>query len=139
MRQPVVLRVIAKLFFPLILLFALYVQFHGDYGPGGGFQAGVIFATGFILYAMVFDLEAARRVIAPGLLRVLMAVGVLIYAGVGFESMVLGGNFLEYRVLAEDPVGGQHLGILLIEFGVGVTVAAVCIAIYYGFAERGQE
>jgi multicomponent Na+:H+ antiporter subunit B len=68
-----------------------------------------------------------------------MAVGVLIYAGVGFESMVLGGNFLEYRVLAEDPVGGQHLGILLIEFGVGVTVAAVCIAIYYGFAERGQE
>jgi multicomponent Na+:H+ antiporter subunit B len=139
MKQLVVLRVIAKLFFPLILLFALYVQFHGDYGPGGGFQAGVIFATGFILYAMVFDLEGAKRVIPPGLLRVLMAIGVLIYAGVGFESMVLGGNFLEYRVLADDPVGGQHLGILLIELGVGITVAAVCIAIYYGFAGRGEE
>ena len=138
MKHLVVLRVIAKLFFPLILLFALYVQFHGDYGPGGGFQAGVIFATGFILYAMVFDLEAAMRVIPPTLLRVMMAVGVLLYAGVGFESIVLGGNFLEYRVLADDPVGGQHLGILLIELGVGITVAAVCIAIYYGFARRGQ-
>ena len=74
MKSLVVLRVIAKLFFPLILIFALYVQFHGDYGPGGGFQAGVIFATGFILYAMVFGLDAATRVIAPGLLRVLMAV-----------------------------------------------------------------
>jgi multicomponent Na+:H+ antiporter subunit B len=139
MKSLVVLRVIAKLFFPLILIFALYVQFHGDYGPGGGFQAGVIFATGFILYAMVFGLDAATRVIAPDLLRVLMAVGVLIYAGVGFESLVLGGNFLEYRVLADDPVGGQHLGIALIELGVGITVAAVCIAAYYGFAGRGQE
>ena len=31
-----VLRVVAKLLLPLILLFGLYVQFHGDYGPGGG-------------------------------------------------------------------------------------------------------
>ena len=139
MKSLVVLRVIAKLFFPLILIFALYVQFHGDYGPGGGFQAGVIFATGFILYAMVFGLEAAEKVIPPNLLRVLMAVGVLIYAGVGFESLVLGGNFLEYRVLADDPVGGQHLGIALIELGVGITVAAVCIAVYYGFAGRTPE
>ena len=139
MKSLVVLRVIAKLFFPLILIFALYVQFHGDYGPGGGFQAGVIFATGFILYAMVFGLEAAETVIAPGLLRVLMAVGVLIFAGVGFESLILGGNFLEYRVLADDPVGGQHLGIALIELGVGTTVAAVCIAVYYGFAGRAPE
>ncbi len=139
MKSLVVLRVIAKLFFPLILLFALYVQFHGDYGPGGGFQAGVIFATGFILYAMVFGREAAGKVIPPQLLRVLMAVGVLIYAGVGFESLILGGNFLEYRVLADDPVGGQHLGIALIELGVGITVAAVCIAVYYGFAGRGRQ
>jgi multicomponent Na+:H+ antiporter subunit B len=132
----VVLRVITKLFFPLILLFALYVQFHGDYGPGGGFQAGVIFATGFILYAMAFDLEQAQRIIPPVLLRIAMAAGVLIYAGVGFESLVLGGNFLEYRVLTNDPVHGQHLGIMLIELGVFVTVAAVLITVYYVFMGR---
>jgi multicomponent Na+:H+ antiporter subunit B len=138
MKSPIVLRVVAKLFFPLILLFALYIQFHGDYGPGGGFQAGVIFAAGFILYAMVFDVEQAQQVAPPALLRVLMAVGVLIYAGVGFAAMVMGGSFLEYRVLADDPVQGQHLGILLIEAGVGLTVAAVMIMIYYGFVARGQ-
>ena len=132
----VVLRVIAKLFFPLILLFALYVQFHGDYGPGGGFQAGVIFATGFILYALAFGLGNAQRVIPGQLLRTLAAVGVLIYAAVGIESMLLGGQFLEYRVLADDPVSGQHLGILLIELGVGITVAAVMLIIYYAFVGR---
>jgi multicomponent Na+:H+ antiporter subunit B len=138
-RKLVVLRVIAKLFFPLILLFALYIQFHGDYGPGGGFQAGVIFATGFILYALAFGLGNAQRVIPHRMLHIMMAVGVLIYASVGIESMLLGGKFLEYRVLAEDPVTGQHLGIMLIELGVGITVAAVMLIIYYGFVSQQRS
>ncbi len=138
MRHLLILRVIAKLIIPLILLLALYVQFHGDFGPGGGFQAGVIFAAGFILYGLVFDLDHARKVAPPALLPVLMAVGVLIYAGVGVIALLLGGNFLEYKVLAEDPVHGQHLGILLIELGVGITVAAVMLAIFFSFAGRGR-
>ncbi len=135
-RKLVVLRVIAKLFFPLILLFALYVLLHGDYGPGGGFQAGVIFATGIILYALAFGLGNAQRLIPRAFLRFMMAAGVLIYIAVGIESMLLGGKFLEYRVLADDPVTGQHLGIMLIEVGVGITVASVVLLIYYGFVSR---
>ncbi|MAI49711.1 MAG: cation:proton antiporter, partial [Rhodospirillaceae bacterium] len=49
MKDYLVLRITTKLLFPFILLFALYVQFHGDFGPGGGFQAGVIFAASFVL------------------------------------------------------------------------------------------
>jgi multicomponent Na+:H+ antiporter subunit B len=51
MRGDLMLRVIGKLLIPFILLFALYVQFHGDFGPGGGFQAGVILAAAVIFYA----------------------------------------------------------------------------------------
>ena len=91
------------------------------------------------LYAMAFDLEKARRVVPPAMLKLLMSLGVLLYVGTGFESIVLGGNFLEYRVLADDPVHGQHLGILLIELGVGITVAAVIITIYYCFVGRQRD
>jgi len=136
MRHLLIVRVVAKLLIPLILLFALYVQFHGEYGPGGGFQAGVIFAAGFILYALVFDLETAQQVAPPALLRGLMAAGVLIYAGVGIDSLLLGGHFLDYNVLLDDPVHGQHLGIMLIELGVGITVASTLIIIFYLFAGR---
>jgi len=136
MRQLLILRVVAKLLIPLILLFALYVQFHGEYGPGGGFQAGVIFAAGFILYALVFDLETAQKVAPPGLLQGLMATGLLIYAGVGIDSLLLGGHFLNYNVLLDNPVDGQHLGIMLVELGVGITVAATLIIIFYSFAGR---
>ena len=94
---------------PLVILFALYVQFHGDYGPGGGFQAGVIFAAAIILYAMVFGLQTARRVVNRTFVRLLAAVGVLLYGGVGVVTMLNGGNFLDYNALAADPVDRPDL------------------------------
>ena len=139
MRQYPIPRLITKLLLPLILLFALYVQFHGDYGPGGGFQAGVIFAAGFILYALIYGLDQARRILPPWLLRIGISLGVLIYASVGVAGLLLGGNYLDYGVLdSHDPVHGQHLGILLVELGVGITVSAVMVTIFYAFAGRGR-
>ena len=136
MKHHVVLRVIAKMIIPVIMLFALYVQFHGDYSPGGGFQAGVIFAAAFILYALVFGLAAAERAAPPGLLKVFSVSGVLLYGGVGVVTMLLGGNFLDYDVLAHDPKHGQHIGILLVELGVGLTVSSTMLLIYFQFAGR---
>lgn len=135
MEHHLVLRVIAKFLIPVILLFALYVQFHGDYGPGGGFQAGVIFATGFILYALVFGLAQARRVLSPVWVRKLAALGVLLYAAVGVVSMLKGGLWLDYNALLADPISAQHLGIFVVELGVGMTVAATMILLFYIFAQ----
>lgn len=136
MQQQIILRVVAKFMLPLILLFALYVQFHGDYGPGGGFQAGVIFAAGIILYTMLFGLSNSQKLFRRETMKLLTAVGVLLYGGVGVVCMFMGGNFLDYSVLRHDPVHGQHLGILLIELGVGITVASVMIVIFFKFTWR---
>jgi multicomponent Na+:H+ antiporter subunit B len=134
----VILRVLVKWLIPFILMFALYVQFHGDFGPGGGFQAGVIFGAGIILYALIFGLPAARRVYPARMLELLVALGVLIYGGVGVVTVLLGGNFLDYDVLGHDPHAGQHLGILLVELGVGITVTAVMVTLFMHFAGRGR-
>jgi multicomponent Na+:H+ antiporter subunit B len=139
MSDQVILRVATKFVVPMVLLYAFYVQFHGDFGPGGGFQAGVIFAAAIILYGLVFGLRRTRRVFPPGIARVMAATGVLIFAGTGIASLSLGGEFLNYSVLAHDPHHGQHYGILLVEFGVMVTVAGVMITVFYFFAARGRE
>ncbi len=138
MRHHRVLRVISKLLIPFIMLFALYVQFHGDFGPGGGFQAGVIFASAFILYGLIFGMENARKVAPPAVVTALVGIGVLIFAGTGYVSFAGGGNYLDYDALAADPLAGQHLGILLVEFGVGVTVAASMITVFFLFAGRDR-
>ena len=139
MRRDLILRVVAKLLIPFILLFALYVQFHGDTGPGGGFQAGVIIAASVIFYAIIFGLSDARRLLPDWMVETMVAAGVLIYAGVGVLGLLLGGNYLDYFVLADDPVHGQHRGIFWIEVGVAVTVSGVMLKIFYMFVGRRPD
>ena len=136
MRGDLVLRVIAKLMIPFVLLFALYVQFHGDFGPGGGFQAGVIIAASVIFYAIIFGLPAARRFAPDRIVETMVAAGVLLYGGVGVAGLLLGGNYLDYFVLAQDTVHGQERGIFWVEAGVAITVSGVMTKIFYLFAER---
>ncbi len=139
MIRHVVLRALSKLLIPLIMLFALYVQFHGDYGPGGGFQAGVILAAGVVLYAIIYGLSAAQQAVPKWLVEFLVPLGVLIYAGVGVWSLFVGSNYLDYNnLLHGDAIHGQHWGIFLVEIGVLVTVASTLITIFYAFAGRGR-
>jgi multicomponent Na+:H+ antiporter subunit B len=137
MNEHLIVRVVTKLLVPFVLLFGIYVQMHGDFGPGGGFQAGVIFATGFIIYGLVFGINRLVAALPLSVLRFGVSGGLLLYAGVGVASLLSGGTFLDYSALDHhDPVHGQHLGIVLIELGVGITVASVMTVIYITFAER---
>lgn len=131
-----VVQVITKFLIPMILLFAFYVQFHGDFGPGGGFQAGVIFASAFILHGLIFGEARTRLVVSPNALRLSMSLGLLLYAGTGVMSLLLGANYLDYSVLLSNPIAGQHLGIFVVELGVGITVGAVMISLFYCFSSR---
>lgn len=137
MRHHLILRVVTKLLVGYIILFAFYVQFHGDYSPGGGFQAGVIMAVAFVLYGVVFGLRKVQKVFPAWVVHKLVALGVIIYAGTGVASLFLGYNFLDYGAFnPEHPSHGQHWGILVVELGVGVTVTGVMVAVYYAFAGR---
>ncbi len=138
MKTDLVLRVGVKLILPFMLLFALYVQFHGELGPGGGFQAGVIAAGMIILYALVFGLTAAKRVAPQAIVERMIPLGVLIYAGTGLAGLLTGANFLDYSRLAQDPPHGHEYGIFAVELGVLITVSSTMVAIFYAFVERGR-
>ncbi len=140
MREKAILRVVARLLIPFILLFGLYVQFHGDFGPGGGFQAGVIFAAGFVLYGLIFGLSNLQKVVPWLVVELSVVAGLLLFAGVGIANLLLGGNYLDYRVFSPgDPTQGLHLGILLVELGVGISVAGSMLVIFYAFAGRRAD
>lgn len=139
LRHFLIPRVVGRLLIPFILLFGLYVQFHGDYGPGGGFQAGAIIAAAIILYSLLEGQAQALRVLPQRVLTWLIAGGALLYGAVGIITILLGGNFLDYSVLAEDPITGQHIGILVIEAGVGITVTGVLLTVFHAFASRRRS
>jgi multicomponent Na+:H+ antiporter subunit B len=131
-------RIATKLILPFIVLFALYVQFHGESSPGGGFQAGVITAAAVILVSITFGQTAAKKIAPWGVIERMIPLGVLIFAGTGVVSLFSGANYLDYSVLAHDSVHGHEYGIIIVEIGVLVTVAGTMIALFYAFVERGR-
>lgn len=136
--QDVVLRGVATLFIPMTLFLAPYVQFHGAYSPGGGFQAGAILGGAMILYALVFGIDRLNQLVPERVLRVIAALGVLTYGGTGVVTVLLGHRFLDYDALGARPAG-QQIGLTAIELGVFMTVACVMIILYQRFASRGDQ
>lgn len=136
MREHGILRVVARFVIPLIMLFGLYIQFHGDYSPGGGFQAGVVFAAAWILFVLIYGLEDALKVIPERAMFVIMLLGVLVYAAVGLAGVLLGGHFLDFYPLLPGKHAAQQFGIITVELGVGMTVATVMMLVFTQFARR---
>lgn len=136
LRHHLIPQVVGRLLVPFIVLFGLYVQFHGEYGPGGGFQAGAIIATGVILYALLEGEAEALRAVPRSVLLGLVVGGALLFGAVGVVCMLMGGAFLDYSVLAADPVFGQQMGIIVIEAGVGMAVCGALLSIFHAFAAR---
>ncbi len=131
-----ILRVVGKLIIPILLLFGLLIQFHGKYTPGGGFSAGALFAAAIMLYGILSGADRSEAAMPSKVMLQLAVLGATLYTGVGIACMFLGGAFLDYNVLLPDPVTGQYWGILLVEFGVGLTVATVLVMIFNAFANR---
>ncbi len=139
MRLDAILRVVTKFVLPFILIFGLYVQFHGDFGPGGGFQAGVIVAAAVFLHAIIFGLDRTMRIVPPVVVETMVPLGVLVFAGVGVVAMMTGLEYLNYSRLAQDQIHGQEWGVFLVEFGVLITVSGTMIAIFYAVAGRDRK
>lgn len=123
---------------PLTQLFALYVLVHGHESPGGGFQAGVILGATFIMLGLALGPEGLGRRVDEALGLALGAAGVLLYVLTGVAAMVGGGNFLDYGALPlpVPAVRARYLGILFIETGVMLAVAATLALIFRRLADR---
>jgi multicomponent Na+:H+ antiporter subunit B len=136
MKDQMILRVGMKMMIPFILVYGLYVIFHGDLSPGGGFQGGVVIAAAFILYAMIYGRDEMHKVLPRGLSDALVAIGVLIYAGTGTYCLLAGYRFLDYTPLKpSEPGGAEAWGMSLVEYGVGFTVSMVMVTAYNEITE----
>ena len=133
------IRVILPIVLPLVLLYAVYVFVHGEVSLGGGFQAGALLAVSYILYCFIAGGRKKRFGISPYAAMCIGACGLLIYFLTGLLPMFFGGNFLEYGRLPLPflDVAQRHgVGIILVELGVTVCVAASLITILEAILER---
>ena len=124
---------VSKFLVPFMQIFALYVITHGHYGPGGGFQGGVILAASMMLLRLSLGEEYEHRRFSPTAATFVAAAGILIYALAGLVPMAFGGRFLDYAYL---PIPGltsaelRYHGILIVESGVGLVVWGTLVSLF---------
>ena len=134
MRRPfggIILDTAFRMIVPFTFIYGIYALTHGEYSPGGGFQAGAVLAVGIVLARLIQGEDAKFNV--KGITAVMLAgIGAFIYALTGIIPMLCGGNFLDYSYLPvhmHELAEVHALGILLIEIGVTITVMMTIIAI----------
>jgi multicomponent Na+:H+ antiporter subunit B len=124
---------VSKFLVPFMQIFALYVIIHGHYGPGGGFQGGVILAASMMLLRLSLGEEYEHRRFSPTAATFVAAVGILIYALAGLVPMAFGGRFLDYAYLPIPGLSSAELryhGILIVESGVGLVVWGTLVTLF---------
>ena len=139
----VIVKTLARLLMPFIVVYALYVVMHGHYSPGGGFQGGVILAASFVLLGISHGFEQAWRRMSEKVAGAVSCVGVFIYGGIGGLCLILGGNYLDYgklsKILQVTPAEARSLGILGVEIGVALAVMSVMCVIFYAIYTVGES
>ena len=138
--QSIIIQTICSLLIPFIQLFALYVIVHGHYGPGGGFQGGVLLAVSIILQRLYLGKDVSYRKFPPWLALALGAIGMLIFGLAGIVPMATGGAFLDYAYLPIPWVSGAELralGILIVEIGIGLAVFGSLVLIFDNLVGEG--
>jgi len=132
-----IVQTMSRILIPLIQLFAMYVLFFGQYGPGGGFVGGVMLGASLILGILVFGPEASPYLLAQKVIHG-DGIGLMIYAGVGGLCLIGGGEFLNYSNLelpwVDTDSRRRYLGILLTQIGVAVDIAVTAISIVFSLS-----
>ena len=131
-----IVQTLSRVLIPLVQIYALFILFFGQYGPGGGFVGGVMFGASLILGILVFGPGTHPWNLATKILKG-DGLGLLVFVAVGGLCLIAGGEFLNYAELAIPGLTGasrRHLGIILTQIGVAIDVAVTAISIVFSLS-----
>ena len=126
--------VLVYVFLPVTLVIGVDVVTHGAVTPGGGFQGGVVLATGVHLLYVGGRFTALEKLRPLGLFAPVEAAGLLIYAGVGLAGLAIGGAFLKNVIpqgTLADLVSSGTVPVLSAAGGLAVVGSVVTLLAHF--------
>jgi multicomponent Na+:H+ antiporter subunit B len=120
-----------------VVLFGIYVVAHGHLSPGGGFQGGVVLATGALLVYLSGEYVTLRKVRPVALIDLAEGSGAAGYVAIGFLGLAAGAAFLENVLPLGQPGALLSAGTMpLINLAVGLEVAGGFVLLLSEFLEQ---
>lgn len=136
--RSLILKTATRFLLPLMLLFSVFLVLRGHNAPGGGFVGGLVAAAAFALYAIAYDVAAAREALRIES-RSLIGAGVLLALASGMPSLALGQPFMtgQWGSIPASGLGTLHIGTpLFFDLGVYLAVVGVALTIIFTLAEN---
>ncbi|WP_310962640.1 MnhB domain-containing protein [Nocardioides terrisoli] len=130
-------RLLGYLLLPVTLVVGLDVVWHGHLTPGGGFQGGVVLATGLHLLYITGDYSALERLRPVTAFDVSEAFGAAVFAATGLAGMAISGSFLA-NFIALGKLGQLMSSgtVPLLNAAVGLEVFGSMVVLLAGFFEQ---
>jgi multicomponent Na+:H+ antiporter subunit B len=133
-----IFRTATRYMFPPLLVFSIYLLLRGHHYPGGGFVGGLFAGSSFALYALAFEVEAARKLLRfdP---RDVTAVGLAIALLSGIPPLLSGeayltGTWWKFHIL---PDVVMDIGTpLIFDIGVYLVVLGVLLTLVFSLGEE---
>ena len=137
-KNDVILKTVAKVAVPFILMFGLYVILNGHLSPGGGFSGGAIVGSGFILASVAFGFDRMERFLNKKSAGIITFVSLLVYCLAKSYSFFTGANHLESGIPLGTPGAILSSGLILIlNICVGLVVACTMYS-FFSLMRRGK-
>jgi multicomponent Na+:H+ antiporter subunit B len=135
MNRTGILQVISRKLAPFVILFGFYLVSFGHLTPGGGFQGGVVIASGVILLLLGQPMEQLGGLVNIRLFGLAETLSLVVFLGAGIAGIVLGGAFLQ--VLLPTGATGRvtdagFVFILNVVIGmkVGAGITVICYRLF---------
>jgi multicomponent Na+:H+ antiporter subunit B len=134
-RKTDILDLVSRKLAPFMFLFGFYLLIYGHLSPGGGFQGGVVIASGVILLAVSRGVESAEALFSSSALSLAEALCFFLLIASGLAGMFAGGGFLGNPAVQVEVSAVPRAGfILLLNILIGIKVAAgvslICLRLF---------
>ncbi len=131
MHKTDILDVMARKLAPFILLFGCYLVAYGHLSPGGGFQGGVVLASGIILLLLCKGVGSIQQVFPLHAVNLVEILGFLLFLVIGLVGILVSRHFLANVLPVGDVEEVPHAGFifllnLIIGLKVGAGITLIC-------------
>ena len=131
-----ILKVIANIVVPFMVIFGIYVILNGHISPGGGFSGGTIIAAAFILWQAAYGFKDIRKNFNFKTLGWINTVALAVIAIVNMPIFIMGSMGMKsiYPLLTPGNIISATT-VLLLDIAVGIKVACTMYELYALFTE----
>ena len=104
----VVLRCGADSLLPLMLVYMLYIIFHGHLSPGGGFQGGVLMVAVVTILYLGHGYETTTRTLSANLLHGTEGFASVMYVALAMLGVSIGAMFCQNILFKHGDIGDLY-------------------------------